>query len=168
MSGVGGALRRKLSCARGQPMGYRTPLALVRKGRHGPRAHAHWMGKAIVRSITRRARPRQTRRRSERSNGRTSGSQPRAPATGTAPSTAGQRTAHPWHVLSLLRHWEPARPPLHNEPLIHGLCSPCVLLKWRLEGPTTFGRATQLRWRTDTQRLTYMEMAYARTARENW
>ena len=101
MSGVGGGGRRKLSCARGQTMGYRTPLALVGKGRHGPRAHAHWMGRAIARSITRRARPRQTRRRSERSNGRTSGSPPRAPPTGTAPSTAGQRTAHPWPVLSL-------------------------------------------------------------------
>ena len=167
MSGVGGGGRRKLSCARGQPMGYRTPLALVGKGRHGPRAHAHWMGRAIARSITRRARPRQTRRRSERSNGRTSGSPPRAPPTGTAPSTAGQRTAHPWPVLSLLRQWEPPRPPPDNEPLIHGLCSPCVLLKWRLEGSTTFGRATQLRWRTDTQRLTYMEMAYARTAVEH-
>ena len=141
MAGFGGDGRRKLSCARGQPMGYRTPLALVGKGRHGPRAHAHWMGKAIARSITRRARPRQTRRRSERSNGRTSGSPPRAPPMGTAPSTTGQRTAHPWPVLSLLRQWEPPRPPPDNEPLIHGLCSPCVLLKWRLEGSTTFGRA---------------------------
>ena len=167
MSGVGGDGRRTLFCARGQPMGYRTPLALVGKGRHGPRAHAHWMGRAIARSITRRARPRQTRRRSERSNGRTSGSPPRAPPTGTAPSTAGQRTAHPWPVLSLLRQWEPPRPPPDNEPLIHGLCSPCVLLEWRLEGSTTFGRANQLRWPTDTQRLTYMEMVYARTAREN-
>ena len=167
MSGVGGSGRRKLSCERGQLKGYRTPLALVGKGRHGPRAHAHWMVKAIATSITRRAGPRKTRRRSERSNGRTSGSPPRAPPTGTAPSTAGQRTAPPWPVLSLLRQWEPPCAPPDHEPLIHGLCSPCVLLEWRLEGSTTFGRATQLRWRTDTQRLTYMEMVYARTAREN-
>ena len=166
MSGVGGVGRRKLSSARGQPMGYRTPLALVGKGRHGPRAHAHWMSKAIVRSITRRARPRQTRRRSERSNDRTSGSPPRAPPMGTAPFTTGQRAAHPLPVLSLLRQWEPPCPPPDNEPPIHGMCSPCVLPEWRLEGSTTFGRATQLRWRADTQRLTCLE-AYATTAREN-
>ena len=70
-------------------------------------------------------------------------------------------------VHHALRQREPLRPPPDNEPLIHGLCSPCVLLEWRLEGSTTFGRATQLRWRTDTQRLTYMEMDYARTAREH-
>ena len=156
MSGGGGGGRRKLSCARGQPMGYRTPLALG-EGRYGQRAHAHWMGKAIARSITRRARPQQTRRRSDTSNGRISGSPPRAPPTGTAPSTAGQRTAQPWPVLSLLRQWEPPRPPPDNEPLIHDLCSACVLLKWRQGRSTTFGRATQMRWRTDTQRLTYMD-----------
>ena len=113
MTGVGGGGRRKLSCERGQLMGYRTQLALVGKGRHGPRAHAHWMGRAIARSITRRARPRQTRRRSERSNGRTSGSPPRAPPTRTAPSTAGKRTAHLWPVLSL-RPSQMAAGKIHN------------------------------------------------------
>ena len=78
-----------------------------------PRSHAHWMDKAIARSITGRALPRQIRRRSDRSNGRTSGSPPRAPPTGAAPSTAGQRTAHPWHVLSL-RPSQMAAGRIHN------------------------------------------------------
>ena len=101
------------SCARGQPMGYRTPLALVGKGRPRAAAQAHWMGRAIARSVTGRARPRQTRRRNERSNGRTSGSPPRAPPMGTAPSTAGQRTAHPWPLLPL-RHSQMVAGRIHN------------------------------------------------------
>ena len=47
-----------------------------------------------------RARPRQTRTRSARSNGHTSGSRPRAPPRAAAPSTAGPRTAHPWPAAS--------------------------------------------------------------------
>ena len=101
MSGVGGGGRRKLSCERGQPMGYRTPLALVGKGRQGPRTHAHWMGKAIARSITRRAR------------------------SGRLADEAREAMAALREVHHALRQREPLRPPPDNEPLIHGLCSPC-------------------------------------------
>ena len=125
MAGVGGDGRRKLSCARGQPMGYRTPLALVGKGRpraagpcsldgQGNRAVDHAAGAAPADSQTKREKqwPHFGKSTTRSANGNRSVHHQTtnrssmacalpAPPMGTALSTAGQRTAHPWHVLSL-------------------------------------------------------------------